>query len=92
LADVEDQFDRPKRFHVHIVEGPYPVDGTWTFEPSGGGTLVGFTAAGELSGPMRLLEPIFKRVMARQFAAYHRNLRRNVTSAYLAMAGSDLRI
>ena len=32
------EFDRPKRFHVHIVEGPYPVDGTWTFGPSGGGT------------------------------------------------------
>jgi uncharacterized protein YndB with AHSA1/START domain len=75
------EFDRPKRFHVHIVEGPYPVDGTWTFEPSRAGTVVGFTAAGELGGPMRLLEPIFKRVMARQFAAYHRNLRRNLASA-----------
>ena len=25
------EFDRPARFHVHVVDGPYPVDGTWTF-------------------------------------------------------------
>jgi hypothetical protein len=31
---------------------------------------------------MRLLEPIFKRLMARQFAAYRRNLSRNVVSAH----------
>jgi uncharacterized protein YndB with AHSA1/START domain len=74
------EFDRPKRFHVHIVEGPQPIDGTWTLEPSGGGTSVSFTAAGALRGPMRLLEPVVKRVMARQFAEYHRNLARNVGS------------
>jgi uncharacterized protein YndB with AHSA1/START domain len=74
------EFDRPRRFHVHIVEGPHPVDGTWTFEPDGAGTMVSFTAEGALRGPMHLLEPFFGRVMARQFAAYHRNLRRNVPS------------
>lgn len=74
------EFDRPRRVHVHIVQGPYPIDGTWTFEPDGAGTKVGFTAAGELQGPMRLVEPIVKRVMARQFAGYHRNLRRNIES------------
>lgn len=29
---------------------------------------------------MRLLEPISKRLVALQFASYHRNLRRNVES------------
>jgi uncharacterized protein YndB with AHSA1/START domain len=72
------EFDRPRRLHVHIVEGPYPIDGTWSFEPDGDGTGVSFAAEGELRGPMRFLEPIVKRLMARQFAAYHRNLRRNV--------------
>jgi uncharacterized protein YndB with AHSA1/START domain len=72
------EFDRPRRFHVHIVEGPYPIDGTWTFELDGDRTLVSFAAEGELRGPMRYLESIVKRLMARQFAAYHRNLRRNV--------------
>jgi uncharacterized protein YndB with AHSA1/START domain len=29
------EFDRPRRFHVHIVEGPSPIDGTWTLKPRG---------------------------------------------------------
>jgi uncharacterized protein YndB with AHSA1/START domain len=38
------EFDRPRRFHVHIAEGPYPIDGTWTFKPDRDGTEVTFTA------------------------------------------------
>jgi uncharacterized protein YndB with AHSA1/START domain len=72
------EFDRPRRFHVHIVEGPQPIDGTWTLSPAGARTEVTFTAEGELRGPMRFLTPLVRRVMARQFADYHRRLCRNV--------------
>jgi uncharacterized protein YndB with AHSA1/START domain len=72
------EFDRPRRLHVHVVEGPYPVDGTWTFGPDGDGTRVHFVAEGELTGVMRVLEPLARRAMARQFVGYHRNLKRNV--------------
>jgi Polyketide cyclase / dehydrase and lipid transport len=72
------EFDRPRRFHVHIVEGPQRIDGTWVFEAAGGGTKVSFTAEGDLQGPMRFIAPIAQRMMARQFADYHRNLRVNV--------------
>jgi uncharacterized protein YndB with AHSA1/START domain len=72
------EFARPSRLHVHIVEGPYPVDGTWSFHPDGEGTRVDFVAEGELRGAMRLAGPIFQRILARQFAGYHENLRRNV--------------
>jgi uncharacterized protein YndB with AHSA1/START domain len=72
------EFERPHRVHVHIVEGPYPVDGTWSFEPDGDGTQVHFVAEGELTGLMKLFEPIARRAIARQFAGYHRNLRVNV--------------
>ena len=75
------EFDRPRHLRVHVVEGPYPIDGTWTFEPEGEGTRVRFTAEGELRGATRVFEPVFKRLIARQFAGYHRNLRRNVESA-----------
>jgi carbon monoxide dehydrogenase subunit G len=52
-------FDRPGRFAVHIVEGPYPVDGVWTLQPEGdAGTRAHFVAHGELRGAMRLLGPI----------------------------------
>ena len=63
---------------MHIVEGPQPIDGTWTFEPEGAGTKVGFEAEGELRGSMRFLAPIVQRLMAREFASYHRKLRANL--------------
>ena len=76
------EFDRPRRLRVHVVEGPYPIDGTWTFEPEGErGTRVRFTAEGQVGGTPRAFEPILKRLIARQFAGYHRNLRRNLESA-----------
>jgi carbon monoxide dehydrogenase subunit G len=71
-------FDRPRHLHVHVVEGPFPVDGDWSLEADGSGTRVRFVAEGELSGALRLLQPVAARMMARQFAAYHRNLARNV--------------
>ena len=74
------EYDRPRRFHVHIVEGPQPIDGTWTFEPDGPHTRVRFVAEGDLRGPMRFIAPIVQRVMTRQFAGYHRNLRDNLST------------
>jgi len=71
-------FDRPHRVHTHIVEGPQPIDGTWTFSPAGDGTRVDFVAQGALQGAMRFAQPIVRRIMAHQFAQYHENLRRNV--------------
>lgn len=71
-------FDRPRQLCVHVVRGPQPIDGTWSFEAAGPGTMVSFVAAGELQGPIKLLEPVVRRVIARQFASYHRNLRRNL--------------
>jgi uncharacterized protein YndB with AHSA1/START domain len=72
-------FDRPHRLHVHIVEGPYPVEGTWMLTADEAGTTrVHFVAEGALHGLLRLLEPIASRMMRRQFVGYHENLRRNV--------------
>jgi uncharacterized protein YndB with AHSA1/START domain len=72
------EFDRPHRFTVHIVEGPQPVDGTWSLEGSGEQTKVTFVGSGELQGVLRLVGPLMKRLMQRQFAGYHEQLRRNV--------------
>jgi uncharacterized protein YndB with AHSA1/START domain len=74
------EFDRPRRLRVHVVEGPYPVDGTWDLRQAGDATRIDFVAEGPLRGPMRLAAPIVTRLMARQFATYHENLRRNVES------------
>ena len=58
--------------------GPQPIDGTWNLEPDRDGTRVTFLAEGELRGPLRVLRPLVKRLIARQFAGYHRKLRRNL--------------
>jgi carbon monoxide dehydrogenase subunit G len=72
------EFDRPRRVHVHIVEGPFPVHGTWIFEPAGDGTLVRFIAEGELGGLIKPFEPVVRRLLARQLSSYHRNLKQNI--------------
>jgi uncharacterized protein YndB with AHSA1/START domain len=72
------EFERPSRLHVHIVEGPYPIDATYSFEPDAGVTRATFVAEGPLSGLMRLLEPVLRRSMAKQFAGYHDKLRQHV--------------
>jgi uncharacterized protein YndB with AHSA1/START domain len=74
------EFDRPSRFHVHVVEGPHLIDGTWTLTADRGGTSVTFVAEGEMGGLLRFGEPLVRRAMARQFAGYHRNVQRNVAS------------
>src|SRR5689334_23240579 len=71
------EFDRPHRVHTHIVEGPQPIDGTWTFAAEGDGrTHVRFVAGGELRGPVRFLTPVIAPLLRRQFEGYHANLRR----------------
>jgi uncharacterized protein YndB with AHSA1/START domain len=75
------EFERPRRFRVHVVEGAYPIDGTWSLEPRADGTEVTFVAEGELRGWMRHVTPLAQRVIARQFAEYHRNLCRNLAQA-----------
>ncbi len=72
------EFDRPSRVHAHIVEGPYPIDGRWSFAADGAGTRADFVAEGELPDVPRLLQPLAKRLIARQMAGDHQNLRRNI--------------
>ena len=73
------EFEPGRAFATHIVEGAVPVDGRWTFSEAGaGGTRVRFVAEGELTGAMRLLEPVLRRGIARSFRQYHGLLARNV--------------
>src|SRR5829696_5521993 len=73
---------RAAPFSTHIVEGAMPVDGRWTFEEDGaGGTRVRFVAEGPVTGPMRLLEPLLRRGVARSFRHYHALLARNVEAS-----------
>jgi uncharacterized protein YndB with AHSA1/START domain len=72
------EFEPGRTLTVHIVDGPYPIDGTWTFAPLASGTRVEARIYGRLSGRARLLEPLLRLALAREFAAYHANLRHNL--------------
>jgi uncharacterized protein YndB with AHSA1/START domain len=66
------EFEPGRALTTHIVEGSMPVDGRWTFEPEGsGGTRVHFVAGGDLTGSMRLIEPLLRRGIAKSFRNYH---------------------
>jgi uncharacterized protein YndB with AHSA1/START domain len=75
------EFDRPRRVTVHVVEGPHPMDGTWTFSPTATGTEVHFVAKGELTGLLGRFGPIARILIGRQFAGYHRRLKRNLEAS-----------
>jgi uncharacterized protein YndB with AHSA1/START domain len=74
------RFERPTLLHTHIVEGPQPIDGTWSLSRSPGGTRIQFVAKGQLRGAMRIATPIVTRIIDRQFRNYHDNLRRRLQS------------
>jgi uncharacterized protein YndB with AHSA1/START domain len=72
-------FEPGRALQTHIVEGSVPVDGRWDLRPDGsGGSTVDFSAWGDLTGAMRLAEPLLKRGIARSFRHYHELLARNV--------------
>jgi carbon monoxide dehydrogenase subunit G len=76
------EFEPGRALSTHIVEGSVPVDGRWTFEDDGaGGTRAHFAAWGELTGAMRIVEPLVRRGIQRSFRHYHELLAREVESS-----------
>jgi len=70
------EYEPPRRFALHIIDGPIPFDGRWTFEPTPTGTRVHFVGEGALRGPIRLAEPLLTRALRRQFRRHHERLKR----------------
>jgi uncharacterized membrane protein len=69
------QYEPDRAFSLRVLDGPLKVDGAYRFEGEGGRTQVEFRAEGAVHGPLRLVEPLLKRTLARQFAGYHRRLK-----------------
>ena len=57
------------RFGYRPVSGPLRTHNVYTFEPDAGGTLVTLTDEIELSGIVRLFEPLMARMVRRQYGA-----------------------
>ena len=56
-------------FALEVKEGT-PIHAHLTFEPAGAGTRMRFRAHGRLSGPTRIMEPLFARMLRKQFARH----------------------
>ena len=61
------EYEPNRTFALRVVEGT-PIHARITFEPIGEGTRMRLRVHGELEGPMRLLQPLVRRVLRRQFA------------------------
>jgi hypothetical protein len=59
-----------------MVESAVPLHARLTFEPSDGGTPLAFRTYGQLTGAMRVLQPVLRRPLRRQFAEHCDTLKR----------------
>ena len=69
------EFEPGSVFALRVVEGT-PVHLRITLDPDGGGTRMRFRAHGELTGAMRLLQPVLARTLKRQFTQQLHTLER----------------
>ena len=62
-------FDRPRRFALTDLTGPFALDRSYTFDKAPAGTRVTFRFTMRPHGPMRALFPLLRRRIARQVRA-----------------------
>ena len=69
-------YDPDRRFSLRVIEGT-PVHADMTFEPTAqGGTRLRFRAHGQLTGAMRLAQPLLGRILRKQFTEQVATLKR----------------
>lgn len=70
------EYEPERRFSLDVVEGALPVDARIGFEPTAAGTRVAFSVHGQPGGAMRLLAPLLKIGLKRQFTQHLASLKR----------------
>jgi uncharacterized membrane protein len=70
---VDSLSDRKLAFQS--TAGPIPVQGSYSFEPAGDGTQVTFLMTGEPGGFFKLAEPVFMKMLQRQWQTSLANLK-----------------
>ena len=68
-------YEPNRRFDLRIVSGPLPINGSHEFHETDAGTRIDFVAQGQPGGALRLAEPLFARVLKRQFSGYYERLK-----------------
>jgi uncharacterized protein YndB with AHSA1/START domain len=87
-----DAFEPGRRFGLRVVEGPLPVDGVLAFEPAGdGGTHLRLVATGRPQGAQRLLSPLLRVGLRREFRRQYDALKALVEDVNPAGAGTARR-
>lgn len=66
LVEVS-EFERGRRFALHVLEGALPIDARIDFDAVEPGTRMRFAASGQPRGALRLLAPLLRRALRRQF-------------------------
>ncbi len=74
LVEVS-EYEPDRTFALRVIEGT-PVHARITFEPTERGTLMRLRAHGQLTGVMRLAQPLLQLALKRQFAGYCATLKR----------------
>ena len=69
LVEVS-EYDPDRTFALHMLEGALPIDARLTFQPTELGTRLTFAARGQPTGTLRLVQPLLRRTLKRQFAGY----------------------
>jgi uncharacterized protein YndB with AHSA1/START domain len=74
LVEVS-EYEPDRVFALRMIEGALPIHARITFEPTELGTRVHVHVHGELTGAMRLAQPLLRVTLKRQFAGYCVTLR-----------------
>jgi hypothetical protein len=81
------EFEPDRTFALRVVEGP-PVHARITFEPTERGTLMRLRAYGQLTGLMRVGQPLLQLTLKRQFTGYCETLKRVLEHTQAPAPGS----
>jgi hypothetical protein len=68
-------YEPGRHFGLRVLEGPLPVDGDLHFEPDGTGTRLRLVAIGRPQGAQRLLAPLLRAGLRREFRKQYAALR-----------------
>ena len=68
-------WQRDQQIAFKSTGGPIPMQGRYSFEPSGNGTQVTFVLTGEPGGFFKLAEPVLMQILQRQWQTNLANLK-----------------
>jgi len=74
LVEVS-ELEPERAFGLRMLGGPLPVDADLRFEPAGERTRVRFRVHGQPGGAMRLLQPLLRPALKRQFRQHCEELK-----------------